>query len=154
MALLFCLSSPSGCAASQHAASPPDTPLGSLVWMTGTWESNQDGEIVQEHWSEENGGTMMGFNRVIVGEETVFFEYLQIVSTPEGVVYRAWPKGEGATSFRLVSLREGSASFSNPAHDFPKTIEYERRGDTLRARASGVENGKSRTSEWVWRRAE
>lgn len=120
--------------------------------MVGAWEGQDDGATVEEHWTSERGGTMMGVNRVIADDETVFFEFLQIESTAEGVVYRAWPKAASGTTFRMTSRTDQSVTFENPSHDFPKVITYWKEGDKLRARARGVEDGKPRTSEWVWRK--
>ena len=131
-----------------------DTPLASLSWMVGRWEGVDEGASVEEHWTTERGGTMMGVNRVVAGDRTVFFEFLQIEATEKGVVYRAWPKAGPATAFRMTSWEGRRVRFENRAHDFPKVIEYWQEGDTLHARAQGVEAGKPRTSEWTWRRVD
>ena len=142
-----------GCGGAQQGALR-DTPLAGLSWMVGTWEAVDERGAVEEHWMPERGGTMMGVNRVVSGDRTVFFEFLQIEATAEGVVYRAWPEAGSGTTFRLTSWEGRRARFENRAHDFPKVIEYWQEGDDLHARVEGVEKGKPRTSKWIWRRVE
>jgi hypothetical protein len=77
------------------------------------------------------------------------FEFLRIVERDGGLVYVAQPNGRPPTDFVLTELTGDSATFENPAHDFPKTIRYARRGDGLEAR---VGDGGQRSETFTFRR--
>ena len=58
------------------------------------------------------------------------FEFLCIVERDGGLVYTAMPNGRTpATDFTLTKIDDTSATFENPAHDFPKMIRYTKRPD-------------------------
>ena len=58
-----------------------------------------------------------------------------------------------ATDFTLTKINESSATFENPAHDFPKMIRYSKRPDgSLEAVVSGAGGEKPQT--FVFRRQE
>ena len=75
------------------------------------------------------------------------FEFLCIVERDGGLVYQAMPNGRiPATDFTLTRIEGESATFENPAHDFPKMIRYTRRPDgTLEAVVSGAANSRPLT---------
>jgi hypothetical protein len=131
-----------------------DGDLAELSWMTGSWAGSDTDPQFDEHWTHASGGTMLGVNRTVVQNRTVFFEYLRIEKTSAGIVYQASPKGRNPpTPFRLVQSEPRRAVFENPEHDFPQKIIYWRDNDVLHARIEGQENGKQKSSQWTWRRA-
>ena len=67
------------------------------------------------------------------------FEFLCIAERAGGLVYTALPNARTpATDFFLTAIDATSATFENPAHDFPKKIRYALREDgTLEAVVSG-----------------
>ena len=120
--------------------------LEDLSWMSGRWVDS----TTEECWSRPAGHTMMGYTRTVEEGKTVFFEYLRIEETSEGIFYRASPLGRGETSFRLTESSPGLAVFSNPEHDFPKTIRYHLVGELVTAEVSDGQ----RTERWQLRRAQ
>lgn len=120
--------------------------LDDLKWMSGGWVD----ATTEESWSRPAGHTMLGYSRTIEDGKTVFFEYLRIEETADGIFYRASPLGKNETSFRLTESGPGLAVFSNPEHDFPKTIRYRREGDSLTAEVSDGQ----RTERWQLRRSQ
>jgi hypothetical protein len=70
------------------------------------------------------------------------FEFMRIENRKEGILFIAQPGGEQPTAFRLAAHDAKTLVFSNPAHDFPQRIEYQRTGpDTLEATV-GMIDGK------------
>ena len=135
-----------------HAPGPrrpaPAGPLAPLAFFEGAWRSEADGTTVEEHWNAPRAGSMLGTGRVIVGERTVFFEFLRVEATGAGIAYTAVPRGGAATSFRLESASGTEAVFVNPDHDFPSRIVYRRAADgALVTRVEGVEQGRPRVEE-------
>lgn len=154
VAILLCLPL-AGCkAASPHGfVMPVDTQLSPVGWLAGSWAADNGATITEEHWTQPFAGTMLGMNRTVAGGKTVFFEYLRIEKTPDGIIYWASPKGRApATPFKLIERGDQRAVFENPDHDFPQRIVYERNGDQLRGRIEGLQRGQPATEEWVWRK--
>lgn len=135
---------------------PIATDLHALAWLAGTWISAEEsGPQTVEHWLAPAGGMMLGANRTVHEGRAVFFEFLRIEATQEGIVYFASPKGRSpATAFTLVDLHEDVATFENAAHDFPQRIEYRRAGGRLTMTVSGTVDGQHKSSRWQMRRAD
>ena len=130
-----------------------DAGLADLWFITGRWATIPSSGIrVEEHWTTASAGTLLGVSRTIQGGKTIFFEYVRVERTPDGIFYFASPRGEGATAFRLVESGGGRAVFENPEHDFPTRITYERLPDgRLHAMIEGDQRGRSRTEHWYYR---
>ncbi len=124
--------------------------LARLDWISGTWTGEGGGVWHQELWLPAKGGTMLGLHHEVQQgiDRTLSFEYLRIEAREDGVFYVASPGGRTSTSFALEELGERMVTFTNPAHDFPQRIRYERKGDELLARVEGV--GSSPLS-WRWK---
>lgn len=144
------------------ALSPPSPaqlapdPLGSLAWMAGDWEGDDDGMRNEERWTEPAGGMMLAVHRDVKAGKAVSFEFLRIESTPGGIVYYASPRGKAPTPFRKVEggvAGARSVTFENPEIEFPRRILYwmEKDGE-LRARIEGTSGGKPKSFEWAWRK--
>lgn len=98
---------------------------------------------------------MFGVSRTISGGKTVDFEFLRIVSTPEGITYLSAPQGRNPpTPFKAVKFEDRRVVFENLEHDFPQRIIYWRDADnTMHARIEGTKGGKERGSDWRWQPA-
>ena len=57
------------------------------------------------------------------------FEFLCISERDGTLVYTAMPNAGAATDFTLTKFDADSATFENPAHNFPKMIRYAKRPD-------------------------
>jgi hypothetical protein len=126
--------------------------LKSLAWIAGTFRGVVGGIEMEEYWTTPEGGVMLGLHRDTREGKLLFFEYLRIEATDDGIDYIASPRGGESTHFRLVEQGERRAVFSNPDHDFPQRIIYSRDGDTLCARIEGKEGEQTRSKEWCWQR--
>jgi hypothetical protein len=105
--------------------------------MAGTWQTQNQETITQEHWSRPLGGMMLGTSSTVKGNQTLFFEFFRIEKRDAGIVFMVQPKGRPPTEFALTASDHQSATFTNPAHDFPNRIQYRRDGDTLFATIDG-----------------
>ena len=122
-----------------------------LAWMSGSWETAEGERWTEEVWVAPRGGVMMGLSRSGRGETVREFEYIRLQAGADGVpVYWASPGGGSPVAFRLVASDSASATFENPAHDFPQRIHYRRDGDRLVATIS-ARDGSSATS-WAYQR--
>ena len=134
------------------AAEPQTTPavptLEGLSWLAGSWKGQAGPWTQEEHWTAPAAGLMLGLHRDAREDGRVAFEYLRIEEREDGIFYLASPGGREATAFRLIELTANRALFTNPEHDFPTRIVYERDGDSLKAWALG-DDGKGLAFAWT-----
>lgn len=131
-------------------AAPPAR-VADLGWMSGRWETTVNNVVTEEAWSAPRGGVMLGYSRTVGGERLREFEFLRIQAGEDGVpAYLAQPGGQPAVPFRLTAHNATSATFDNPAHDFPQRIRYVRTGDTMVATISALDG--SHAMSWTYRR--
>ena len=132
------------------AASPAAT-VDDLGWLAGDWVSEADGRWTEESWAAPRGGMMIGYSRAGRGDVLREFEFIRVAREDDGALaYVAMPQGRAPVAFALVRHDAASATFENPAHDYPQRIEYARRGDTLTATISKIDGSKARS--WTYRR--
>jgi hypothetical protein len=133
-ALVACLLFLQNAAAQQK----PAATLADLRWIAGVWTLSGGDHTVEEQWTEPASNAMLGLSRTLAGGRMVAFEFLRIETRPEGIFYVAQPGGRPPTDFRLTSWDGRTATFENPAHDFPRRILYTHNADgSLTARVDG-----------------
>lgn len=95
-------------------------------------------------WLRPRGGSMLGMNRTIRGDKTVASELMRIIDREGQLVFIAQPSGQAAVEFVADQVGVGAVVFSNPEHDFPQRIRYQRAGaDSLIARVEGIRSGQT-----------
>ena len=125
--------------------------IAQVAWIAGTWSGGRGGAMFEERWTPAAGGAMLAVSRTLEGDRMVAFEFLRIVERNGGLVYIAQPNGRPPTDFVLTEIAADSATFENPAHDFPKMIRYAKQADgSLEARIS---DGGQRAESFVFRKA-
>ncbi len=141
---------------------PPATPpaqkaqatLAQVAWISGVWVGTMGSSSLEERWTPAAGGAMLAVSRTLRDGLMSAFEFLCIVERDGGLVYTAMPNGRSpATDFTLTKIDATSATFENPAHDFPQMIRYTKRADgSLEAAISGAGGQKPQT--FVFKRQE
>jgi hypothetical protein len=122
-----------------------------LAWMSGRWVVERDGRWTEEHWSAPRAGTMMGYSWSGRGAAISEYEYLRLqAGEDDEIVYLAQPNGGAGVGFYLSQAQGMSATFENPAHDFPQRIRYVRTGDIMVATISKMDG--SSAMSWTYRR--
>jgi hypothetical protein len=117
--------------------------LRDLGWISGHWCGGAGDERIEELWMSPDGDVLLGLGRSLKGAETASYEYMRIVIEDGVPVFVAQPGGAPPTAFKHTSGGADWARFENPAHDFPKRVEYRRQGDALHAEIAGPgEDGK------------
>ena len=118
--------------------------IAQISWLAGSWVGPTGSE---ERWTAAASGSMIGVSRTLRKGEMVEFEFLCIVERGGTLVYQAMPGGRmPATEFTLSQIDSASATFENPAHDFPKKIRYSQQPDgTLEAVTSGAPGSRTFT---------
>lgn len=115
-----------------------------LDWLAGCWVSADKSS--QEVWAIENDHSLIGFAVSIADSKVVFHEVLSIKLNDENKwTYTAHPSGQASATFILTDQGDTRAVFSNPDHDYPQEIRYERAGHQLLASISLLEGEKPRS---------
>jgi len=121
--------------------------LAQLEWLGGTWTGTEKAMTVEERWTPASGGSMLAVARTMTNGVMGSFEFLCIVERGGTLVYQAMPGGRSpATDFTLTAITGDSATFENPAHDYPKTIRYAKLPDgSLQTTISGEGGARARS---------
>jgi Domain of unknown function (DUF6265) len=133
------------------AAGPPvqriQATMAQVAWISGVWTGTMGNSTIEERWTPSAGGSMLAVSRTVRDGLMSAFEFLCIVEREGGLVYTAMPNGRTpATDFTLTKIDDSSATFENPAHDYPKMIRYTKRPDgSLEATISAEGGQKAQT---------
>lgn len=99
-----------------------------VAWIGTTWVGTAGtGTTIttEERWTPPASGGMMAVARTLRGPALASFEFLCIAEREGTLVYAAMPDARTpATLFVLTALTPTSATFENPAHDYPQSIRY------------------------------
>lgn len=137
-------------------AAKPAATLDDLAWMAGSWVEETPDEAdgvrwAEEYWTVPRGGVMLGASRSGRGAQLREFEFLRLTLGSDGTIaYLAQPGGGPPVAFPLAQHDAMSATFENPAHDYPQRIRYVRDGDVMTATISKIDGSKARS--WVYKR--
>lgn len=98
----------------------------SFTWLEGTWkrEDLPEGRTAYETW-EMKSKQWSGMGISLKAGDTTFVEMLSIINKDSILYYVAEVKHNDApTYFKITSVSTFGFVCENPAHDFPKRIEY------------------------------
>jgi hypothetical protein len=106
--------------------------LDPMQWLLGEWLADGDKNTWRESWTAISPKTWEGrgteTSKSDPGKQSS--EELRIVEMDGSVFYLAKvTHNELPVPFRLVECGDGRLVFANPAHDFPRRLEYERQAD-------------------------
>jgi hypothetical protein len=142
---------PTSAATQPAALKPARATIADVAWIAGTWAGGGGAVSLEERWTPPAGGAMLGVSRTIKQDRMIAFEFLRIIERNGGLLYVAQPNGVAPTEFTLTSFDADSATFENPAHDYPKIIRYGKKPDgTLEARISDA--GGQRPQTFLFKR--
>jgi ketosteroid isomerase-like protein len=120
--------------------------LASMRWLLGEWLADGDKTTWRETWTEIGPDTWEGRGIEIAkaepGKQSA--EELRLVAMGGSVFYLAKvTHNELPIPFRLVECGDDRLVFANPAHDFPRRLDYRRQPDgRLQVRVSdGADKG-------------
>ena len=112
-----------------------ESKLEEVAWLSGNWSGEENDTLIQENWSEPAGNAMMGSFRMIKGNEVVFYEFMLIEQTPEGVVLRikhfkpgldGMESKDESVDLGLASAEEGKAVFETERDGNPEYLTYQK----------------------------
>jgi len=106
--------------AAAQAKPPAEVKLEDLSFICGHNRGEQNGTIIDEHWSEVGGDTMIGMFRQIKNGKAQMYEFLTIEQTNAGPILRlrhfdpgliGWEEKAQAASYPLVRFKPNEAVF-------------------------------------------
>lgn len=101
--------------------------LDPLAWLLGDWAADGGKSAIRESWTARSPRTWEGIGNETRGAapSNSGSEDLRLVEMEDGVFYVAKVVHNPLpVAFRLDECEDGHFVFVNPAHDFPKRIEY------------------------------
>ena len=112
-------------------------------WLVGEWHGTRGESQILERWQKVSGETFEGMGITRRGTTIVESETLRLVSMEQRVFYVAKvAHNDLPVAFALTQCEGQRLVFENPAHDFPKKLEYQLTGpDTLSVRVSAGARG-------------
>jgi hypothetical protein len=115
--------------------------LNELNWILGTWEMVEDVATTTETWELQDDSTFVGNGITMQGENIVFQEGLRIEYRKAAVTYIAVLPDKTAY-FKMTDSSTNSATFEDPANDFPNKLVYELNGDKMDITLFGIQDGE------------
>lgn len=108
--------------------------LEAATWLVGEWMAQDGDRVVLESWRLVSPDTFEGLGETRTGADgtIVAAEALRLVRMADSVFYVAKVAHNPYTvSFRLNDCPPARLVFENPAHDFPRRLEYTQADDGL-----------------------
>ncbi len=138
MSLAACATSPAS-----ETLVQADNPYG---WMAGCWTTED--RAFREEWSVDGTQHLFGhntFRHPSDPDKVVFFEQMRLMEIDGTWTFSAYPGGVGPSDFPRTASGPNRAEFTNPSHDFPQRISYQRVGDTLEAEIMTLDGERSQS---------
>lgn len=109
-----------------------------LGWLSGTWFGQYGNDDVEEQWSVERAGTMMGVFRWLKGETVSFYELLVLSSDADRLLMRlkhfnsalvGQEDKDKSVEFVLVEISVREAVFMQLGKENPPWLVYRLESD-------------------------
>ena len=144
--LLILISSLTVSLTAQNHSSETETQFKSLQWLQGNWERTnmKAGSSAIEKWHSSGPNELKGLGITMRGSDTVFLEKISVVIKDNNIYYVADVKeNKEPVYFKVTSINPNGFVCENPAHDFPKKIEYKLTAPSLKVIISGGDKAQS-----------
>ena len=105
-------------------------------WLLGTWTrlNDQENKTTFERWTRKSEQEYAGFSYTMLAKDTVWQENVRLIKENEGWSLNILGEGETeATKFKLTRIENEKFVSENPNNEFPKKIEYSKKGENLQA---------------------
>ena len=140
----------------------PAVSVADLSWIAGDWQGEKGGGLIEERWSGEGGGAMMGMFRWLADGKVRLYEFLLIEPGPRGPLMRikhfspgltGWEEKEESLEFHLTGLMPGRAVFEMDPEIEETTLVYEQTDDGgLAVRLIKIKDGSEKVTEFRYSR--
>lgn len=109
-----------------------------LSWLKGDWQGAGNGQTIQSRYTELSGNNITGSSYLMKGQDTTGIRAIQISKT-EGklILTLRTQQNRSKVGYELSSIGQKQAEFKNEEAQFPRTISYAYKQDTLKAKWKG-----------------
>jgi len=104
----------------------PACSIKDVAWITGRWKGIVDSTLIEEHWMQPEGNSMLGMFRMVQGNKPVFFELMTMFEEKNTVILRlkhfnrnmkGWEhKDSTGISFPLIKTEGRKAFFDGQTY--------------------------------------
>lgn len=111
-----------------------------LDWIIGNWvrTNEQENRSTFENWEKKNNSEYIGFSYTMESNDTIWQEKVTLQKNDGNWSFDVRGKGDvKPTKFKSTFIGKEEIVFTNPSNEFPKKIEYSKKGDKLYAKISG-----------------
>ncbi|RSC96081.1 DUF6265 family protein [Tenacibaculum singaporense] len=107
------------------------------TWLIGKWKrtNNQPDKLTYEFWNDDFSG--IGFT--LKEKDTVFKEVLHIITKNDSLFLQVTGVNENPTLFVFTQQTDTSFTAENKQNEFPKTIQYWKENNQLKAKVANDE---------------
>lgn len=109
-----------------------------LSILSGCWEGNVGGAVVEERWDKLGGNMMLGTAKTVANNAVQEWEFIHIRVSDKEVLYTPFINGVEMKPFFLIESRAGIV-FENKQNAFPKQIIYVNSKEGLKISLKGDE---------------
>lgn len=98
----------------------PPAKLSEISWLAGHWQGEGFGGTIEEIWTKEMAGSMMGSFRMIMNGEVSFYELMTITEVNNSIMLKikhfdkdlkGWEGKDESIEFKLVQITPTAAYF-------------------------------------------
>ncbi len=135
----------SACSDDTQVDLSPHDRLKSLDWLEGSWKGPHNGGTWETCYTSAEAGVILSASKEIRNGKVIMIEFERFNVVDGDVVLVPYPFGKPSIPFKLVNHdpKKKRAEFTNPDHDFPKRIVYERISrNTLNIVIEGEQGGR------------
>ncbi len=131
-------------------ACQPHKNLDEFSFLTGKWQAERDGMLLQQIWNKTNADTISGDGIVLSDKDSLYHEKIAIKILKGDFVYvTSLPNVKGSVLYKLISSGKNTWTFENKERDFPQQIAYTYHPpDSIIAVLEGVDKGKQSHEEF------
>ena len=99
----------------------PAATLDDVAWLVGNWSGEAFGASFEEHWNPPSAGSMIGFFKLLDGDDVSFYELLLLVEEEGSLAlkvkhfnpdFSAWEEKEDYVTFRYIMSDGDAVHFS------------------------------------------
>jgi hypothetical protein len=107
--------------------------VNALAWVAGRWHGSLGEDVIEEHWSSPEGGTIMGMFRWLKGGKVYIYEFMTFETDGDSLILRikhfnaglvGWEEKDASTLFYLDRMEPRNITFDQRRDDANSRISY------------------------------
>src|SRR5687767_13716629 len=101
-----------------------------LAWLTGCWQGEHEGGLLDEQWMAPAGRTMLGISRLVFGEKTASAEFLLLEEREDSLFLTIVLPRTGRTELmQVTSANDGEVVYEQMNPEKRERLTYRLEAD-------------------------